>query len=289
VISCHVTASSIELQFCKQWNLQYTLVFDLLQPLPGDFRSNEVTSGSLAVTWGHVMWFLVPSLPPPMSYSLAGSEMYSILEFLTFYSHFQVTSGQMTSLTAHFRSPEVTWRYFLSRDCILMRDTALWEVKCTVYGRFWPSTATFWWLPGKWRHFWVTFGHLRSRDVIHFLTRDCLLYRATGLYVVKCTVHAFYDLQPLPRHFRSSDVTSGSLPVTWDHITSFPVTWLPPPASYSFVGSEMYSIHEFLAFYSHFQETSGQITSILGHFQSPEVTWHHFLSRECLLSRAKAL
>ena len=34
-----------------------------------------------------------------------------------------------------------------------------------------------------------------------------------------------------------SNVTSGSLPVTWGHVTPFPVTWLSSPASYSFVGS----------------------------------------------------
>jgi len=31
----------------------------------------------------------------------------------------------MTSLPGHFRSPEVTWRHFLSRDCLLLRATAL--------------------------------------------------------------------------------------------------------------------------------------------------------------------
>jgi len=51
--------------------------------------------------------------------------MYTIRQFLAFYSHFQVTSGQLTSLLGHFRSPEVTWRHFLSRDCLLRRDTAL--------------------------------------------------------------------------------------------------------------------------------------------------------------------
>jgi len=40
-----------------------------------------------------------------VSYSLVGSELYSIREFSAFYSHFQVTSGQMTSLPRHFRSP----------------------------------------------------------------------------------------------------------------------------------------------------------------------------------------
>ena len=50
VISRHVTASSCKLQPCKKLNLQYTPVFSLLQPLPGEFRSNDLTSGSLAVT-----------------------------------------------------------------------------------------------------------------------------------------------------------------------------------------------------------------------------------------------
>jgi len=31
----------------------------------------------------------------------------------------------MTLLPGHFRSPEVTWRHFLSRDCLLLRATAL--------------------------------------------------------------------------------------------------------------------------------------------------------------------
>jgi len=51
--------------------------------------------------------------------------MHGIREFPAFYSHFHVTSGQMTSLTGHLRSPEVTWRHFLSRDCLLQRATAL--------------------------------------------------------------------------------------------------------------------------------------------------------------------
>jgi len=43
-----------------------------------------------------------------VSYSLVGSEMYSIREFSAFYSHFQVASGQMTSLPGEFQSAEVT-------------------------------------------------------------------------------------------------------------------------------------------------------------------------------------
>jgi len=42
--------------------------------------------------------------------------MYRIREFSAFYSLFQVTSGEMTLLPGHFRSSEITWRHFLSRD-----------------------------------------------------------------------------------------------------------------------------------------------------------------------------
>jgi len=42
-----------------------------------------------------------------------------------FYSHLQVTFGQMTSLSGHFQSPEVTWRHFLPCNCLQLRTTAL--------------------------------------------------------------------------------------------------------------------------------------------------------------------
>jgi len=239
-----VTASSCELQPCRKRNAQYTPVFGLLQPLPGDFPSNHVTFGSFPVTWSHVMSFSVTWLPPPASYSFVGSEMYSIRQFSA-YSHFQVTSGQMTSLPGHFWSPEVTWCHFLSRDCFLLQATALLEVKCTVYASFRPFTGTSRWLPVKWRHFRVTSGHLRSCDVIscHVNASSCELQPCRKRNVQYSPV--FGLLHPLPGDFRSEDVTFGSLPVTWGHVTSFPVTWLPPPASYSLVGSEMYSIRQF--------------------------------------------
>jgi len=53
-------------------------------------------------------------------------------------------------------------------------------------------------------------------------------------------------------------VTSGYLKsrdVIFCHVTA-------PTASCSLVGSEMYRIREFSAFYSHFQATSGQMTSL---------------------------
>ena len=82
-------------------------VSGLLQPLPGDFQSNDVTSGSLSVTCGHVTSFPVTWLPPTVSYSLVKGKMHGIREFLDFYSDFQVASGQITSLPGHFRSLEV--------------------------------------------------------------------------------------------------------------------------------------------------------------------------------------
>ena len=51
--------------------------------------------------------------------------MYSICEIWAIYSHFQVTSNEMTSLPVNFLSPEVTSRHFLSRDYLLLRATAL--------------------------------------------------------------------------------------------------------------------------------------------------------------------
>jgi len=79
-----------------------------------------------------------------------------------------------------------------------------------------------------------------------------------------------------PGHFRSPVV-----------VTSFPVTSLPPTASNSLVVSEMYSKREFSDFHSYLQETSGQMSSLRGHFRSPEVV-RHFLVTWPLL-QAKVL
>jgi len=154
-------------------------------------------------------------------------------EFLAYYSHFLVTCGQMTSLPGDLQSPEVTWRHFLSHDCLFLR------------------------------------------------VKPCRKWNAQNMRV-------FGLLQPLPGDFQSNDVTSGWLSVTWGHTTSYLVTWLPPPVSYSLVGSEMYSVRELLT-NSHFQVTFSQMTSLPGRFRSPVITWRHFLSRDCLLLRATAL
>jgi len=45
LISCHVTGTSCELQPWRSSNVHKTRVFGFLQPLWGDFRWNDVTSG----------------------------------------------------------------------------------------------------------------------------------------------------------------------------------------------------------------------------------------------------
>jgi len=169
VISCHVTASSCELQLCRKWNVQITSVFGLLEPLPGDFRANDETFRSLVVTWGHVTSFPVTWLPPPANYSLVRSEMYSIPQFSAVYRPFQVTSGQMTPHPGHFRQ-------------------------------------------------------LRSRDVIScHVTASSRELQPCRKWNVQYTP-VFGLAQPLASDFRSKDVTFRSLPVTWGHVTWFPVT-----------------------------------------------------------------
>jgi len=160
VISCHLTASSCELQPCRKWSVQYTAVCGLLQSIPGDFRSNNVILGSLPVTWGHVTSIPVTWLPPPLSYTLVGSEMYSIRDLSALSSLFQVPSGQMTPLPRHFLTPEVvtslpvTW---------LPPPASNSLVGSEIYGirQFLHLSTTSKWLPVKWRHFRVTSGHLK--------------------------------------------------------------------------------------------------------------------------------
>jgi len=185
VISCNVTTSSCELQPCRKSNAHCTPVF-VLQTLPGYFRWNDVTPG-------------------------------------------------------HFRSLEVTWHHFLSRDCLLLRATALKDVKRTVYANFRLSTATcrklpiMTSLPGHFRSPEVTWPHFLSRD--YFLLRAKHCRKSNAKYApVKCKVWVL--LQSLSGYFRWNDFTSESLPVTWGKVMSFPVTWLIPPASYSHVGSQ---------------------------------------------------
>jgi len=243
-----------------KWNVQCTPVFNLVQLLPGDYRPNDDTSGSLPATWSHVTSVPVTWLPPPASYSLVESETYSIRQFSAFYSHFQVTPGQMTSLPGQFRQFEVTWRHFLPWWPPPASNSL---VGCEMYSiRFRPSTATSRRLAVKWHHFQVTSGHLESCDVISFYgtASSCELQPCRKWNVQYMPV--FGLLQPLPGKFRSNDVTSRSLPVTWDHVTSFPVTWLLLPPRYS-----LYEVK--CAVHASFQPCRATSRRL-------PVKWHHF-------------
>ena len=88
--------------------------------------------------------------------------MYRIREFSAFSSHFQVTSGQMTSGTGHFRSLEVARRHFLSHYCLPLLATALTKVKCIIRefsafsSNFQVTSGQMTSLPGHFRSLEVT-------------------------------------------------------------------------------------------------------------------------------------
>jgi len=321
-----MTAFCCELQPCRKSNAQYKRVFGLLQPIPGDFRSNDITSGhqrSRDIISCHVTASC--NLQPCRKSNAQYTQVFRLLQPLP------GDFSQMTSLPGHFLSPEVTSRHFLSCDCLLLRATALYEVKHTVYTRFWPSTATSRWLPVKWRHFlvtscyqrshhvisshvtassyelqpcrkwntayssfrsfiatsrwlpikWrhflVTSGHLRPRDVIfcHVTASSCELQPCRKWNAQYTRV--FVRVQPPAAEFRSYDVTFESLPVTWGHVTSFPVMLQPPPVSYSLVDSETHERPHFSAHYIQLRLTSGEMTSLLAHW----VTWGHVMPFSC--------
>jgi len=169
VISCLVTDSSCELKPCMKANAQNPPVFDLLQPLPGELRSNDVTSESLPVTWGHVTSFPVTWRPPPARYSLVGSQMHSIWQFSDLYSHFLVISNQISPLPGHFRSPEVTWRHFLSHDASSCEQPPCRKSNA----EYLPVFSLVQPLPCNFRSNDVTSGHLRSSDVISCHVTTC--------------------------------------------------------------------------------------------------------------------
>jgi len=127
----------------------------------------------------------------------------------------------MTSLLGDFL---VTWGRVTSFPVTLLPPPASYSLvgsEITVYASLRFYTATSRWLPIKWRHFWVCFGHFRSREVIscHMTAFSCKL-QPCRKWNAQYTA-GFGLLQPLPGNFQSNDVTCGSLPVTWGHGTSF--------------------------------------------------------------------
>jgi len=174
VISCHVSATC-ELQPCGSSNVPKTWLIVPLKPLrwlqvkrrhfrvtSSLVRSHDVISYHVTATSCELQPCGAQNVPKTWH---------------ALYSHFRVTSGQTSSLPGHFRSREVTWRHFLLRDCHLLRFTALRELKCTQNLTYRPFTATSGWLQVKWHHFRITFGNVRSRDVIscHIKATSCEL------------------------------------------------------------------------------------------------------------------
>jgi len=197
VISCHVTATSCELQPCWSSNLHRTPVFGFLQPLPGDFRWNDVTSGH--IRWrGHVTSFHVMWLPPPVSYSPIGTQSYTKPEFSALYSHFQVTSAEMTLLPVmwgHVTSFAVMWLLPPASYSPVGAQTKTKPNVLAFYSHFLVTSCQM-------TSLWVTSGHVTSFPV---------------MWLTPC------ELQPVGAQssqnptFRPSTVTSKWLPMRWGH------------------------------------------------------------------------
>jgi len=182
------------------------------------FRSNDFISGSRPVTWGHLISFPVMWLTPAASCRTVGGNACPKASFrpctassrslLFKWLHFGVTSGHVTSVLVMWLPPPASYSPV--------------GAERHPNSSFRPSTATSRLSLEKGRHFQVSYGHVRSCDVIF------------------CHVTAICEFQ-----------TSRS--------------WNKPKT-------------QDLAFCSHFQVTSGQMTTLPYCFCSLPVTWHHFLS-----------
>ena len=167
VISSHVTACSGELLPCRKSSASKTW-------FSAFYSHIQVTSGLLRVTCGNVMSFPVMLLPPTARYNLVGRQTHQRREISAFYSYFQVTFGQMTSLLAPFRSHDIISCHVID-SFVLQPCRKSNAPKTRVLGILQQMTS----LPGQMTSLP---GHSRSRQVTwrHFLSRDFLL-RATAL------------------------------------------------------------------------------------------------------------
>jgi len=283
------------------------------------FRSREVTWRNFLSRDGHLQ-----------RVCFVGAKRYPKVDLYVFYSHFQVNSNQMTSLP-------VTWGHVTSFSVTWQSPTASYSpvrAQSTQNSTYRPSTAISMWLPVKWRYFRVA-GHVRSPDISCHVTVACELqpcrcsnvtktrhthflqpipgdFRSNDvtsrhfpsrevtwrhfLYVIatSCELQPCRSsnaaktqlmrlLQPLPGDFVSNDVTSVSFPVMWGHMTSFPVTWRPPSASFS--PEELKRTQNLN--YTPSTATSRWLPMKWRHFRSCEVTWRHFLLCDGRLLRVR--
>jgi len=196
VISCHVTATSCELQPCRSSNVPKTRLIGLLQLLPGDFRSYDVHSGSLPVTWRHFLSrdYHLLRVTALRNSNVPKSRLTGLLQPLP------VTSGPMTSLPGHFRSCEV-------RDVISFHLTATFRKLQSCRSSNIPKSRhidLLQPLPGDFRSNDVTsntYGHVRSSDVI-----SCHITAPPASYSPVVAQKSTY---------RPSTATSRWLPVKW--------------------------------------------------------------------------
>jgi len=140
----------------------------------------------------------------------------------------------------HLRSLQVTWCHVMSFPVTWLPPPQSYSpVGAQTYPKLdlQHSTATSRSLLVKSCYFQIPWSHARSVTSFPVTTTSCKLQPCRSSNVPKTWLTGL--LQPFPGDFRSNDVTSGSLPVTSGHMTSFPVTWLPPPVSYSPVGAQM--------------------------------------------------
>jgi len=213
-------------------------VFGNLESLWGDFWWNDVTCGWPPVTRSHDIYCDVTAtsceLQPCRSSNVPKTQVFDLLEPVA------GPSNKLMSLPGHFQtnyvtsgSHPVTWGHVMSFTVTWLPPPMSWSpVGAETHPNtcFRISKAPSWSLPLKWRHFWVSSGHVRSRDIIFFHVT------ATSFELKPCSSGntpepcIFDHLQPLPGHFRSNNITSRLLPVrgvTWRHFHS----WRQPPAS----------------------------------------------------------
>jgi len=221
--------------------------------------------------------FPVTWQPPPTSYSPVRSQTYPKLDLQAFYRYFQVTSGQTTSLLVtwgHVTSFPVTWQ---------PPPTSYSPVRSQTYPKLDLQAfyGTSRWLPLKWRHVRVTSGHVKSSDVIssHVTATSCELQPCRSSNAPKAWLIGL--LQPLPGDFQSNHVTCGSLPVTRDYVTSFPVTWQPPPASYCPVKAQTYPKLTYRPSIAFPGDLRSNVTS--RHLKSRDVITSHLTATSCKL------
>jgi len=211
-----------------------TPVFGLLQPLPGDFRWNNITPESLLVVPGHVTSFPVTSLPPPASYSpvvpkrtqTPGCRVVGHLQPLEGDFRWNyVTCGSLPVATGHVTFP-VTWLPPRASYSSVEAQTYTKHEFSAFYSHLQMTSGEMTSLP-------VTSGRAWSRDAIfcHVTAFSCELQPCRSSNVHK--TRAVGLLQLLAGHFRWNDITSGLLPIALGNVTLFSVAWLPPPVRYS--------------------------------------------------------